>query len=157
LIFTRLLGRGRSLRSATISPIRASARRSAKGAISCCPLSWTNINAGTVPQLFRFLVGQGKRIALGSSAKAKDFPAYKKAASIEDIPLVELSSDDVERSKPHPDIFNAALSRLGLRPEQVMVVGDTPYDIVAAHKAGLVATAVLCGGFPESNLLDAGA
>jgi beta-phosphoglucomutase-like phosphatase (HAD superfamily) len=110
-----------------------------------------------VPELFQFLISRGKRIALGSSAKAKDLPAYKKAAGIEDIPLVELSSDDAERSKPHPDIFNVALSRLGLRAGQVLVVGDTPYDIEAAHKAGITAIAVLCGGFPEASLIKAGA
>jgi phosphoglycolate phosphatase-like HAD superfamily hydrolase len=110
-----------------------------------------------VPELFRLLVGRGRRIALGSSAKAKDLPAYKRVAGIEGIPLVEASSDDAERSKPHPDIFNAALSRLGLRADQVVVVGDTPYDIEAARKAGMTAIAVLCGGFSESLLRRSGA
>ena len=53
----------------------------------------------------------------------------------------------VERSKPHPDIFVAALNRLELPAEDV-VVGDTPYEVEAAKKAGMRTTGLLCGGFP---------
>ena len=70
---------------------------------------------------------------------------------------VETSSDDAERSKPHPDIFLAALQRLGdLRPEDVVVVGDTPYDAEAAGKAGLRTVGLLCGGWSEAELRQAG-
>jgi beta-phosphoglucomutase-like phosphatase (HAD superfamily) len=110
-----------------------------------------------VPDLFRLLVDSGKVIALGSSAKGKDLVVYKKAAGIEGIPMAEITSDDVRRSKPHPDIFLVALERLRLRAGQVMVVGDSPYDVLAAHKAGMTATALLCGGFSESSLVRAGA
>jgi len=48
----------------------------------------------------------------------------------------EVSADDVKRSKPHPDIFLAALEELGnLDPETVIVIGDTRYDAAAADKA----------------------
>jgi len=109
-----------------------------------------------VPELFEFLVARGKKIALGSSAKSKDLAIYKRAAGIQGIDMTEVTSDDAERSKPHPDIFQAALARLGLRPGRVTVVGDSPFDIEAAHKAGMTATALLCGGFSESSLTAAG-
>jgi HAD superfamily hydrolase (TIGR01549 family) len=110
-----------------------------------------------VPDLFRFLVSAGKKLALGSSAKKEDLAAYKRVAGIEDIAMLDLSSDDADRSKPHPDIFIAAMKQLGLRAGRVAVVGDSPFDIQAAHKAGMTATALLCGGFSEASLTAAGA
>ena len=71
--------------------------------------------------------------------------------------MIETTSEDAERSKPHPDIFNAALVHLKLEPSRVMVVGDTPYDVEAARKAGMATTGVLCGGFSEQSLREAGA
>jgi phosphoglycolate phosphatase-like HAD superfamily hydrolase len=67
------------------------------------------------------------------------------------------TSDDAERSKPHPDIFQAALARLApLKPADAIVIGDTPYDAEAAAKAGLKTIGLLCGGFPEADLRTAG-
>jgi HAD-hyrolase-like len=69
----------------------------------------------------------------------------------------ESSSDDADRSKPHPDIFAAALKRLGdVDFRNVLVVGDTPYDVEAAAKLNLRTVGVLCGGFAEQELRDAG-
>ena len=79
-----------------------------------------------MPELFKFLISAGKTIALGSPAKANDLKVYKKTAGIEGITTVETTSDDAERSKPHPDIFLAALERLKLSAKNVVVVGDTP-------------------------------
>ena len=110
-----------------------------------------------VSELFRFLIDAGKTIALGSSAKTDDLDVYKKAAGIEGLTTVETTSDDAERSKPHPDIFIAALDRLKLRAKSVVVVGDTPYDVEAAKKAGMSTTGLLCGGFSEDSLREAGA
>ena len=110
-----------------------------------------------VPELFRFLIDAGKTLALGSSAKTDDLDVYKKAAGIEGMTTVETTSDDAERSKPHPDIFIAALDRLKLPAKRVVVVGDTPYDVEAAKKAGMATTGLLCGGFSEESLREAGA
>ena len=110
-----------------------------------------------VPDLFRRLRGSGQRIALGSSASGDELNAYKQAAGIGDLTDVETTSDDAERSKPHPDIFTAALQQLRLPASAVVVVGDTPYDIEAANKAGMRSIALLCGGFPEADLMAAGA
>jgi HAD superfamily hydrolase (TIGR01549 family) len=110
-----------------------------------------------VRELFERIISAGKRIALASSAKGEELDAYKKAAGIADLVDEETSSDDAERSKPHPDIFEAALARLKLPPDRAVVVGDSPYDAEAAGKAGMKTIGVLCGGFPEADLRQAGA
>ena len=110
-----------------------------------------------VRDLFERLRADGKRIVLASSAKGDELEKYKQLARIEDLIDGETSSDDAEKSKPHPDIFQAALKRLGdIRPEDAVVVGDTPYDAEAAGKAGLRTVGLLCGGFPEQSLRGAG-
>lgn len=110
-----------------------------------------------VRELFLKVKGDGKRIALASSAKEDELGAYKKIAQIEDLVEEETSADDAEKSKPHPDIFAAALEKLGdIKPSEAIVVGDTPYDAEAARKISLRTIGVLCGGFPESELDAAG-
>jgi HAD superfamily hydrolase (TIGR01549 family) len=111
----------------------------------------------SVRELFLRVKDEGLQIALASSAKADELKTYKKIADIEDLVEEETSSDDAEKSKPHPDIFEAALSRLGdIRPSEAVVVGDTPYDAEAAGKAGLQTIGLLSGGFPEEDLRAAG-
>jgi HAD superfamily hydrolase (TIGR01549 family) len=110
-----------------------------------------------VRELFERIRADGKKIALASSAKTDEIVLYKKLANIEDLVDVEASADDAEKSKPHPDIFDATLERLGnIDPARVMVVGDTPHDAKAASKARLLTVGVLCGGFPEAELRAAG-
>lgn len=109
-----------------------------------------------VRDLFQRILKAGKKIALASSAVGKELEAYKEIARISDLIDAETSQDDAAQSKPHPDIFQAALKRLGNpAAERVIVIGDTPYDIEAAGKAGLQTIAVRCGGFPEESLRGA--
>jgi len=110
-----------------------------------------------VRELFQCLLGNGARIGLASSAKAEEVEYYKKLAGIDDLIHAETSFDDVEESKPAPDIFAAALERLGNpNPREAIAVGDTPYDAQAGGKIGLRTVGVLCGGFPENDLRAAG-
>ena len=110
-----------------------------------------------VRALLEHLRSKNVDIALASSAKEDELEVYKKAADIEDVIDEQTSSDDAESSKPNPDIFLAALDRLGKPdPKDVIVVGDTPYDAEAAGKAGLRTVGLLCGGFPEDSLREAG-
>ena len=110
-----------------------------------------------VRELFLKIKEDGKRLALASSAKEDELKAYKKIADIEDLVEEETSADDADKSKPHPDIFEAALERLGdVEPAEAVVVGDTPYDAEAAGKLNLRTIGVLCGGFPEGELRAAG-
>ena len=106
-----------------------------------------------VRELFERIKKDGKQIVLASSAVGEELATYKRIANIEDLIEGETSADDAERSKPHPDIFEAALDQLGdLTPDEVIVIGDTPYDAEAAGKLELRTIGVLCGGFPEKEL-----
>ena len=90
----------------------------------------------------------GKQIALASSATRDDLAAYKRIANIEGLVDVESSSDDAKRSKPYPDIFQAALEQLGgLAADHTIAVGDTPYDAEAAAKVAMRSIGLLCGGW----------
>ena len=111
-----------------------------------------------VRELFRKIKSNDQAIALASSAKGDELKDFERIANIEDLVEVETSSADAKRSKPHPDIFEAALARLGGRipSEKVIVVGDSPHDAEAARKAGLRTIGVRCGGFPEATLRQAG-
>lgn len=110
-----------------------------------------------VRALFERLIADGRRVALASSAKQDELAHYKRIARIDDLVRTETSADDAARSKPHPDIFAAALARLGhLDPTAAIVVGDTPYDAEAAARAGLRTVGVTCGGWSEAELTAAG-
>lgn len=110
-----------------------------------------------VRELFERLKQDNKQIALASSAKEDELKTYKRIARIEDLIEAETSSDDADRSKPHPDIFEAALEQLNdVDPGQVLVVGDTPYDAEAAAKGSLSTIGVLSGGWTEDALRQAG-
>jgi HAD superfamily hydrolase (TIGR01549 family) len=110
-----------------------------------------------VRELFERIRRDGRRIALASSAKEDEVKIYKDIVNIADLVEEESSADDAERSKPHPDIFAAALARLGdVQASDTLVVGDTPYDAQAAGKINLKTVGVLCGGFPEAELRAAG-
>ncbi len=110
-----------------------------------------------VRDLFERLQRDGVRRVLASSSKQEELQVYKKLLRIEDLVQEETSLDDAEKSKPEPDIFEAAMSRLpSMGPADVLVIGDTPYDAQAAGKAGLRTIGVLCGGFTEDSLREAG-
>lgn len=110
-----------------------------------------------VRELFERIRKDGKQIALASSAVKEELEQYKKLLNISDLLAGDTNADDAEKSKPHPDIFEAALNEIGNPPvEEVIVIGDTPYDAEAAGKADLQTIGVLSGGFPEKQLTDAG-
>jgi HAD superfamily hydrolase (TIGR01549 family) len=107
--------------------------------------------------LIKKVAGERKSIALASSAKADELEHFKNVLDIADYLAGETNADDAEKSKPHPDIFEAALKRLGNPPiEKCVVVGDAPYDAIAARKIGLKTIGVLSGGFSEKWLRDEG-
>jgi HAD superfamily hydrolase (TIGR01509 family) len=110
-----------------------------------------------VRELLERLKQDGKQIVLASSARGDELKKYKQIANIEDLVEEETSSDDVESSKPDPDIVHAAMGRFkNADRSQAVMVGDTPYDAVAAKQAGVRAIGVLCGGFAEQELMKAG-
>ena len=100
-----------------------------------------------VPDLLRRVRDAGLRIAVASSAKKDELEKYLDIAGIADLVDVTTSSDDVEESKPAPDIFEVVLKKLGIGGGDAVAIGDTPYDAEAAGKAGIATIGVLSGGF----------
>ncbi len=112
----------------------------------------------SVPQLFSRLRKEGWTVGLASSGKRKEVDHHKKLLQIAKFTDLEVSADDVHRSKPHPDIFERVLKKLNyLHPFRVLAVGDTPYDVEAAGRVDIRTIALLSGGFPEKQLVSAGA
>jgi HAD superfamily hydrolase (TIGR01509 family) len=109
-----------------------------------------------VRALFEKIRSDGREIVLASSATGAELDRYKEIAGVADLLDGATSADDSEHSKPEPDIFLAALRTAGVRPEEAVVVGDTPYDAIAAVKAGVRPIGLLCGLFPEAALREAG-
>jgi HAD superfamily hydrolase (TIGR01549 family) len=110
-----------------------------------------------VRELFQRIKQDKKQIALASSAKQDELKRYQEIAQIDDLIESETSSDNVERSKPCPDIFVEALKKLGnVASENVVAVGDTPYDAEAAAKANVKSIGLLGGGWTQPQLRRAG-
>lgn len=100
---------------------------------------------------------EGLRLAVASSSDKGDLEAFLMLLKIHDLVEENTTADDASKSKPEPDIFQAALQRLGIEPHEAMVLGDTPWDLEAAKKAGIPAVAVTCGGWTVDELKEAGA
>lgn len=99
----------------------------------------------------------GIKVVLASSAKRGELDHYVALLGVGDLLAGTTSADDVDASKPEPDIFSAALAKLGEPGHAAIVVGDTPYDIEAARKAGVRAIGLLSGPFDTARLTQAGA
>lgn len=100
---------------------------------------------------------EGARVVLASSASSQELDHYIGVLGIADLVAGKTSIDDVETSKPAPDIFAAALRKAAVPADRAVAVGDTPYDVAAASGAGIGTVAVLSGGFSDAALRDAGA
>ena len=107
--------------------------------------------------LFERLYADGVRIVLATSAHLAELHFHRALIGAEDLIFAATTKDEVDRSKPCPDIFEVALRRAEVSPEQAIVVGDSPWDMEAAARLGLRSVALRCGGFPEAWLVDTGA
>ena len=110
-----------------------------------------------VAPLFRRARADGWKIAIATSGKSQEVDPHLDSLECRDLVDVVTTADDAERSKPDPDIFAAALEKVGANAADAIVVGDTPYDIEAAGKLGIRTIALRCGGFGDQALKDAGA
>lgn len=100
----------------------------------------------------------GQKVVFASSASQADLDHYLDLLDVREIVGATTSIDDVASSKPAPDIFAAALRKVApLEPNEVMAVGDTPYDVEAAAKCGIGTVALRSGKFADEALLKAGA
>ncbi len=100
----------------------------------------------------------GQKVVLASSASRDELDHWVALLDAKPFLTATTSRDDAEHSKPCPDIFAKALEKSGCpAPEDAIVVGDTPYDIIAARALGIAAIGVRSGGFTDDQLNDAGA
>jgi HAD superfamily hydrolase (TIGR01509 family) len=96
--------------------------------------------------LLEFLIDQRIDVVIATSADAKEMAALLDRAGVADLACKRASKDDAAESKPDPDIVCAALAKAHAGAESAIMVGDTPYDIEAAARAGLPSVALRCGG-----------
>ncbi len=115
--------------------------------------------------LLRAVADQGHLVGLASAGERAFSQKAVEALGVQDVVAASTSADDLDESgdsKPEPDILGTTLdllsAGLGGRPvERAAVVGDTPYDVEAAHRIGLRCVGVLSGGYGREELDSAGA
>ena len=100
---------------------------------------------------------RGQTVVLASSAKEDEVDHYLDLLDARDLADDWTTSADVEATKPAPDLVAAALAKAGADNDDAVMVGDTPWDIEAAQRAGVPTVAVRTGGFGHDELEDAGA
>lgn len=112
----------------------------------------------SVRELFERVRAAGIRIVLASSGVEDEVAHHVELIGCADLIEARTTGDDVARSKPHPDIFAAALKALGdVEAGEAVVIGDSPYDMQAARALGIPTIGVRCGGFADDVLTEAGA
>ena len=102
--------------------------------------------------LERFLA-DGLTLVVATSAGGDEMKGLLEQAGIEDLIHDATSSGDVENSKPDPDVIGAAIKKSKLDPGELLMIGDTPYDIEAAAKAKVKTIALRCGGWWDDEAL----
>lgn len=105
-----------------------------------------------VKELLARMTEEGLKLAVASSSEKDQLKSLLEVCGADEFIEASTSSDDAENSKPDPDIVHAALEQLGLPPEQVILLGDTPYDLEASLKAGIRMVALRCGGWGDADL-----
>ena len=94
-------------------------------------------------------------LIVASSAGGDELDLLMEAANVSDLMKQRTSSSDAEDSKPDPDIVQAAVHKSGLHPEELIMLGDTPYDVQAAIGANVKLVGLLCGGWTVLELSGA--
>lgn len=108
-----------------------------------------------VRQLLERMRDHGLRLVVASSSPEDEVEKALERIGIEDLLESATSATDAGRSKPDPDVVRSALERSGLAAREVVMVGDTPYDIQAAGKVDVGVIALRCGGFRDEDLAGA--
>jgi HAD superfamily hydrolase (TIGR01509 family) len=106
-------------------------------------------------ELIEDLKERGFTAVLASSSPQKEIDHYLDLLDARELADGWTTDDDVESTKPEPDLVRAALEKAGT--DDAVMIGDTPWDVEAARKAGLETVTVITGGFSEQELREAGA
>ena len=97
--------------------------------------------------LLQRLRRHGLALVVATSAQADEVNVVLEQAGVADLIVTRASSGDAERSKPDPDIVQAALGKSGNTAAHCIMIGDTPYDIEAAKRARVPCIALRSGGW----------
>lgn len=100
---------------------------------------------------------EGIRRVVATSSGETSVRRLLAQAGIEDLIEETSTSTEAQASKPDPDIVAAALDKAGVPTAQVMMLGDTPYDVEAATRAGIRIIALRTGGWTDPQLQGAAA
>jgi HAD superfamily hydrolase (TIGR01509 family) len=106
-------------------------------------------------ELIQELKKRGHSTVLASSAIQRHVDDFLDKLDAHDLADGWTTKDDVEASKPDPDLVEAALAKANTR--EAVMIGDTPWDVKAAAKAGIETICVVTGGFSKQELEEAGA
>jgi HAD superfamily hydrolase (TIGR01509 family) len=106
-------------------------------------------------ELLTALNERGLSLIVATSAGKDEVKPLLKQAQVEDLIDAKTSSGDAEESKPDPDIIEAAIKRSGHTASELLMLGDTPYDVTAARRAGVNSVAVRSGGWGDADLAGA--
>ena len=109
-----------------------------------------------VQETLQRLHSLGLRIALVTDCKGPALSHYRALLGVDDVLDALVCGDDAPRGKPNPALIKKAISRLRLDAGDLVMVGDTPYDALAAIKAGARAIGVTTGGFSREELRQSG-
>jgi HAD superfamily hydrolase (TIGR01509 family) len=101
------------------------------------------------------LEDEGLKLIIATSAAESELNTMLKQVGLDDLVEEKTSSSDADRSKPDPDIIQAALEKADLSPKRAILLGDTPYDVEAGTRASVDTVALLCGGWPADALKGA--
>jgi HAD superfamily hydrolase (TIGR01509 family) len=102
-------------------------------------------------ELLTSLTARGLPWTIATSSRRDDArPALEALDVPEGIPVV--TREGVAQAKPAPDLFLAAAERLGVPMAQVLVVGDSTWDLLAARRGGARGIGLLCGGYGADEL-----
>ena len=109
-------------------------------------------------ELILALKERGHRVVLASSGKPHHVDHALDLLDVRDVVDGWTTSEDVEETKPAPDLLHVALEKIGAPADAPsVVIGDSVYDVEAAKNAGMPALVVRSGGFGDDELRDAGA
>lgn len=108
-----------------------------------------------VKELLARMKQHGLRLAVASSAEDDELRELLHLCGADEYVEARTSSDDANSSKPDADIIEAALKRIGLKADTMILLGDTPYDVEAARRAGVAVIALRCGGWADADLAGA--
>jgi HAD superfamily hydrolase (TIGR01549 family) len=106
-------------------------------------------------ELIAELKERGATVVLASSSPQDELDRYLDLLDARELADAWTTKDDVDASKPAPDLVTAALEKAG--GGDAVMVGDAPWDIEAAREAGIETVCVITGGYSEQELRDAGA